>query len=79
MKNCSAMKKVRGYACQSCVRVDAPRMALAQDKKLDSFYDFSCVGLGNTGAVMDRQRSRTIRKYGLDGNLIYIASGVTSV
>src|SRR5207344_1348343 len=51
----------------------------AQDKKLDSFtISFASVS-GTRAPLWIAKDLGLFEKYGLDGNLIYIASGVTSV
>jgi NitT/TauT family transport system substrate-binding protein len=53
--------------------------AQAQDKKLD-FFTISYASVSGTRAPLwIAKDNQLFEKYGLDGNLIYIASGVTSV
>ena len=51
----------------------------AQDKKLDSFTISYASVSGTRGPLWIAKDLGLFEKYGLDGNLIYIASGVTSV
>jgi ABC-type nitrate/sulfonate/bicarbonate transport system substrate-binding protein len=54
-------------------------LASAQDKKLDSFnISFASVS-GTRAPLWIAKDLGLFEKYGLDGNLVYIASGVTSV
>src|SRR5688500_20252790 len=54
-------------------------LASAQDKKLDSFnISFASVS-GTRAPLWIANDLGLLEKYGLDGNLVYIASGVTSV
>src|SRR6476620_6573535 len=78
MKNCSAMKKGT-WIFASLALVLMPRMALAQDKKLDSFTISYASVSGTRAPLWIAKDLGLFEKYGLDGNLIYIASGVTSV
>jgi NitT/TauT family transport system substrate-binding protein len=55
------------------------RQAGAQDKKLDSFTISYASVSGTRGPLWIAKDLGLFEKYGLDGNLIYIASGVTSV
>src|SRR6476620_11554984 len=78
MKNCSAMKKGT-WIFASLALALIPRMALAQDKKLDSFTISYASVSGTRAPLWIAKDLGLFEKYGLDGNLIYIASGVTSV
>jgi len=61
------------------VVVLAPVLTSAQDKKLDSFnISFASVS-GTRAPLWIAKDLGLFEKYGLDGNLVYIASGVTSV
>jgi ABC-type nitrate/sulfonate/bicarbonate transport system substrate-binding protein len=51
----------------------------AQDKKLDSFTISYASVSGTRGPLWIAKDLGLFEKYGLDGNLVYIASGVTSV
>ena len=51
----------------------------AQDKKLDSFSISYASVSGTRGPLWIAKDLGLFEKYGLDGNLVYIASGVTSV
>jgi NitT/TauT family transport system substrate-binding protein len=53
--------------------------ARAQDKKLDSFTISYASVSGTRAPLWIAKDNQLFEKYGLDGNLIYIASGVTSV
>jgi ABC-type nitrate/sulfonate/bicarbonate transport system substrate-binding protein len=55
------------------------RQGAAQDKKLDSFTISYASVSGTRGPLWIAKDLGLFEKYGLDGNLIYIASGVTSV
>src|SRR6266513_6151274 len=56
-----------------------PWTALAQEKKLDSFTISYASVSGTRGPLWIAKDLGLFEKYGLDGNLIYIASGVVSV
>ncbi len=56
-----------------------PTKASAQDKKLDSFTISYASVSGTRGPLWIAKDLGLFEKYGLDGNLIYIASGVVSV
>jgi len=53
--------------------------AAAQDKKLDAFTISYASVSGTRAPLWIAKDLGLFEKYGLDGNLIYIASGVTSV
>jgi ABC-type nitrate/sulfonate/bicarbonate transport system substrate-binding protein len=55
------------------------QLAHAQDKKLDSFTISYASVSGTRAPLWIAKDLGLFEKYGLDGNLIYIASGVTSV
>jgi len=56
-----------------------PNSLGAQEKKLDSFtISFASVS-GTRAPLWIAKDLNLFEKYGLDGNLVYIASGVTSV
>ncbi|MSP38708.1 MAG: ABC transporter substrate-binding protein [Deltaproteobacteria bacterium] len=56
-----------------------PGLLAAQDKKLDSFTISYASVSGTRAPLWIARELGLFEKYGLDGNLIYIASGVTSV
>ena len=56
-----------------------PSTTRAQDKKLDSFTISYASVSGTRAPLWIAKDLNLFEKYGLDGNLIYIASGVTSV
>lgn len=56
-----------------------PRAVAAQEKKLDSFTISYASVSGTRAPLWIAKDLGLFEKYGLDGNLIYIASGVTSV
>jgi len=56
-----------------------PTKSSAQDKKLDSFTISYASVSGTRGPLWIAKDLGLFEKYGLDGNLIYIASGVVSV
>src|SRR5258706_7318241 len=56
-----------------------PVLTAAQDKKLDSFTISYASVSGTRAPLWIARELGLFEKYGLDGNLIYIASGVTSV
>jgi NitT/TauT family transport system substrate-binding protein len=56
-----------------------PVLTEAQDKKLDSFTISYASVSGTRAPLWIAKELGLFEKYGLDGNLIYIASGVTSV
>ena len=56
-----------------------PRAVAAQEKKLDSFTISYASVSGTRAPIWIAKDLGLFEKYGLDGNLIYIASGVTSV
>ena len=55
------------------------RSTHAQDKKLDSFTISYASVSGTRAPLWIAKDLGLFEKYGLDGNLVYIASGVTSV
>ena len=57
----------------------SPTNAIAQDKKLDSFTISYASVSGTRGPLWIAKDLGLFEKYGLEGNLIYIASGVVSV
>jgi len=57
----------------------ATTKAYAQDKKLDSFTISYASVSGTRGPLWIAKDLGLFEKYGLEGNLIYIASGVVSV
>ena len=59
--------------------VASPTNVSAQDKKLDSFTISYASVSGTRGPLWIAKDLGLFEKYGLDGNLIYIASGVVSV
>lgn len=61
------------------VLVAAPLGVTAQDKKLDSFTISYASVSGTRAPLWIAKDLGLFEKYGLDGNLVYIASGVTSV
>ena len=61
------------------VSLDIVHQITAQDKKLDSFTISYASVSGTRGPLWIAKDLGLFEKYGLDGNLIYIASGVTSV
>ena len=56
-----------------------PTKASAQDRKLDSFTISYASVSGTRGPLWIAKDLGLFEKYGLEGNLIYIASGVVSV
>lgn len=72
------MKKSAGLLV-SIVIMMMPWKALAQDKKLDSFTISYASVSGTRGPLWIAKDLGLYEKYGLDVNLIYIASGVISV
>src|SRR5512144_48558 len=56
-----------------------PTKAFAQDRKLDSFTISYASVSGTRGPLWIAKDLGLFEKYGLEGNLIYIASGVVSV
>ena len=56
-----------------------PAVGRAQDKKLDSFTISYASVSGTRAPLWIAKDLGLFEKYGLDGNLVYIASGVTSV
>ena len=57
----------------------SPTNVIAQDKKLDSFTISYASVSGTRGPLWIAKDLGLFEKYGLEGNLIYIASGVVSV
>lgn len=57
----------------------SPALPAAQDKKLDSFTISYASVSGTRAPLWIAKDLGLFEKYGLDGNLVYIASGVTSV
>src|SRR4051812_33515189 len=55
------------------------RSTIAQEKKLDSFTISYASVSGTRAPLWIAKDLGLFEKYGLDGNLVYIASGVTSV
>jgi len=67
------------WLCFAVALAMTPRLAAAQDKKLDSFTISYASVSGTRAPLWIAKDLGLFEKYGLDGNLIYIASGVTSV
>ena len=61
------------------VLIASSRAAIAQEKKVDSFTISYASMSGTRAPLWIAKDLGLFEKYGLDGNLIYIASGVTSV
>src|SRR5258705_1517945 len=67
------------WLCFAIALAMTPWDAAAQDKKLDSFtISFASVS-GTRAPLWIAKDLGLLEKYGLEGNLVYIASGVTSV
>src|SRR6266850_5122383 len=67
------------WLCFAIALAMTPWDAAAQDKKLDSFTISYASVSGTRAPLWIAKDLGLFEKYGLDGNLIYIASGVTSV
>src|SRR5258705_1834686 len=67
------------WLCFAIALAMTPLDTQAQDKKLDSFTISYASVSGTRAPLWIAKDLGLFEKYGLDGNLIYIASGVTSV
>ena len=73
------MRRLKILVFMAFVTLLLPNSLRAQDKKLDSFTISYASVSGTRAPLWIAKDLNLFEKYGLDGNLVYIASGVTSV
>ena len=73
------VRRLKFVSCLALTALCWSTSTRAQDKKLDSFTISYASVSGTRAPLWIAKDLNLFEKYGLDGNLIYIASGVTSV
>jgi len=73
------MRRLKILVFMASAALFLPNSLRAQDKKLDSFTISYASVSGTRAPLWIAKDLNLFEKYGLDGNLVYIASGVTSV